>query len=125
MQKKYNLAKMETKFAEIIWAHEPIPSGELVKLCAAELRWKKSTTYTMLKRLQDKGVFENRGGVVAALVKKNEFYAGQSKQYVEDTFGGSLPRFLAAFTSVKRLTVQEIDELQRLIDEHIDEQKEA
>jgi BlaI family penicillinase repressor len=114
----YKLAKMETKFAQIIWDHEPIPSGELVKLCEEKLQWKKSTTYTMLKRLEEKGVFENREGMVAALIKKDEFYAGQSKHFVEETFGGSLPKFLAAFTSTKRLSTQEIGELQKLIDEH-------
>ena len=116
--KKYKLTKMETKFADIIWAHEPIPSGELVKLCEVELRWKKSTTYTMLKRLENKEIFVNRSGVVSSLLKKDEFYAGRSKQFVEETFDGSLPKFLAAFTRSKRLSDQEIGELQRIINEH-------
>ncbi|MDD2573778.1 MAG: BlaI/MecI/CopY family transcriptional regulator [Bacillota bacterium] len=116
--KGYKLTDTEAKFADIIWANGPIPSGDLVKLCEVELDWKKSTTYTMLKRLENKGFFKNRNSVVSALVKKDEFYAGQSKQFVEETFDGSLPRFLAAFTRSKRLSDREIDELQRLIDEH-------
>ncbi|MEA1962157.1 MAG: BlaI/MecI/CopY family transcriptional regulator [Bacillota bacterium] len=116
--KEYKLTDMEARFADIIWAHEPIPSGNLVKLCEAELSWKKSTTYTMLKRLEGKGIFENKGGTVSALIKKDEFYAGQSKQFVEETFEGSLPKFLAAFTRSKRLSDKEIDELQKLINDH-------
>lgn len=116
--REYKLTDMEAKFADIIWANEPIPSGELVKLCEIELCWKKSTTYTMLKRLENKEIFENRSGVVLSLVKKDEFYAEQSKQFVEETFDGSLPKFLAAFTRSKRLSNKEIDELQRLINEY-------
>ncbi len=116
--REYKLTDMESKFADIIWANEPIPSGDLVKLCEAELCWKKSTTYTMLKRLEKKEIFENRSGLVSSLVKKDEFYAEQSKQFVEETFDGSLPKFLAAFTRSKRLSDKEIDELQRLINEH-------
>lgn len=116
--REYKLTDMESKFADIIWANEPIPSGDLVKLCETELCWKKSTTYTMLKRLENKEIFKNRNGVVSALVKKDEFYAEQSKHFVDETFGGSLPRFLAAFTRGKRLSDKEIDELQRLINEY-------
>ncbi|NMA82612.1 MAG: BlaI/MecI/CopY family transcriptional regulator [Epulopiscium sp.] len=116
--KEYRFTDMEAKFADIIWKKEPIPSGDLVKLCEAELNWKKSTTYTMLKRIENKGIFKNTNGVVSSLVKREEFYAEQSKQFVEETFDGSLPRFLAAFTRSKKLSSKEIDELQRLIDEH-------
>ncbi|NLJ77133.1 MAG: BlaI/MecI/CopY family transcriptional regulator [Peptococcaceae bacterium] len=116
--KKYKLTEMETKFAEIIWAREPVPSGELVKQCEKEFAWKKSTTYTMLKKLENKGVFINKGGIVRALLKREEFYALQSEQFVAKTFGGSLPQFLAAFTKNRRLDKREIKELQRLIDEH-------
>jgi len=118
MMREYKLTDMESKFADIIWTNEPIPSGDLVKLCDEELSWKKSTTYTMLKRLENKGIFKNKSGMVSALVKKDEFYAEQSKQFVEETFDGSLPKFLAAFTRSKRLSGKEIDELQRLIDGH-------
>lgn len=116
--KEYKLTDMETKFADIIWAHEPIPSGKLVGQCEAELKWKKSTTYTMLKRLESKGIFENNNGVVKSLLTKDEFYAAQSKQFVEETFEGSLPKFLAAFTRSKKISDKEIDELQKLINEH-------
>jgi predicted transcriptional regulator len=116
--KGYKLTDTEAKFADIIWANGPIPSGELVKLCQAELNWKKSTTYTMLKRLENKGVFQNKGGVVSALVKKDEFYAKQTRQFIEKTFDGSLPRFLAAFTRSKGLSDKEIAELEELISEH-------
>lgn len=115
---RYGLTNMEGKFADIIWANEPVPSGKLVKLCAAEFNWKKSTTYTMLKRLEDKGVFANEGGMVSSLLKKDEYYAKKSERFVEETFAGSLPRFVAAFTRNKRLSDGEIAELQRLIDEH-------
>ncbi|MCC5908919.1 MAG: BlaI/MecI/CopY family transcriptional regulator [Clostridiaceae bacterium] len=115
--KEYKLTDMEGKFADIIWDHEPIPSGTLVKLCEAELDWKKSTTYTMLKRLEGKKIFENDNGMVKSLITKDDFYAEQSKQFVEQTFG-SLPKFLAAFSRSKKMSDKEIDELQRLINEH-------
>jgi len=116
--KEYKLTEMETKFANIIWANEPIMSGDLVKLCEAEFNWRKSTTYTMLKRIESKGIFTNKNGVVSCLVKKDGFYAEQSKQFVEETFDGSLPKFLAAFTRSKKLSDKEIAELQKLINEH-------
>ncbi len=111
---------METKLANIIWSNEPIRSGDLVKLCETQLNWRKSTTYTMLKRIEGKGVFVNNNGVVSSLLKKDVFYAVQSKQFVEETFDGSLPKFLAAFTRNKRLSDKEITELQKLIDEHME-----
>lgn len=115
---EYKLTEAESRFADLIWAHEPIPSGNLVQLCEKEFNWKKSTTYTMLKRLEGKGVFTNAKGLVQALVKKEDFYSGQSRLFVEETFAGSLPRFLTAFTRDKCLSDQEIAELQKLIDEH-------
>lgn len=116
--REYRLTDTEAKFADIIWANEPIKSPELVKLCEVELNWKKSTTYTMLKRLEDKEIFKNNKGVVSALIKKEDFYAEQSKLFVEETFDGSLPRFLAAFTRSKKLSDKEINELQKLINRH-------
>lgn len=116
--REYRLTDMEEKFANIIWESEPIKSPDLVKLCEVELNWKKSTTYTMLKRLEYKGIFENRNSVVIALIKKEDFYAKQSKQFIEETFEGSLPRFLTAFTRSKKLSHTEIDELQKIINEH-------
>lgn len=112
----YKLGAMETKFAELMWDNEPIPSGDLVKLCEKELSWKKSTTYTMLRRLCERGIFQNKNGVVSSLISRQEFQALQSEQFVEETFDGSLPRFLAAFTLRKKLSEKEINELQKLID---------
>ena len=110
------LGVVETQFAELIWAREPIASGELVKLCEKELNWKKSTTYTVLKKLCERGIFQNNDGVVTSLLTKGEFNAVQSEQFVEDTFEGSLPAFLAAFTSRKTLSKDEVEEIRRLID---------
>lgn len=114
---EHKLGAMEARFARLIWANEPIPSGELVKLCERELGWKKSTTYTMLRRLCERGLFRNEGGAVSARMSPEEFAALQSEKFVEETFDGSLPRFLAAFTRRNRLSEQDIEELQRLIDE--------
>lgn len=111
------LGVVETRFADLIWENEPISSGELVKLCEQELSWKKSTTYTILRRLCERGIFSNQKGMVTSLISKDEFNAMQSEKFVEDTFEGSLPKFLAAFTTRKRLSDAEIDELQKFIDE--------
>lgn len=112
-----SLGVVESRFAELIWLHEPLTSGELVKLCQQELEWKKSTTYTVLKKLCDRGIFQNRDGVVTSLISKEGFYAMQSQRFVEDTFAGSLPAFIAAFTSRKTLTSQEVEQIRRMIDE--------
>lgn len=119
--KEYRLTEAESKLADIIWANEPISSPELVKLCGTELNWKKSTTYTMLKKLEIKKVFVNDNGIVESLLSKEEFYAEQSKQIVDEGFDGSFPKFLAAFTRRKKLSFKEICELQKLIDEHREE----
>ena len=111
------LGAIESRFADIIWAHEPLSSGELVKLCQEKLTWKKSTTYTVLKKLCDRGLFRNDGGTVTAAISKEEFHAMQSERFVEETFNGSLPAFLTAFTSRKKLSEGEITQLQRLIDQ--------
>ena len=113
---KYELGDVQKQFAEIIWAKEPIGSGELVKICDKELGWKKSTTYTVLKKLCEKGIFQNVEGIVTSVISKKEFYAATSEQFVEETFGGSLPAFIASFTSGKKLTKQEVDEIQKMID---------
>lgn len=110
------LGVVEARFADIIWEHAPIPSGEIVKLCAKELGWKKSTTYTMLKRLCERGIFQNDKGMVSALMTKAEFGAAQSEKFVEDTFEGSLPAFIAAFATRKKLSKAEIDEIRQMID---------
>lgn len=113
---EYKLGEVESIFADIIWSNEPLSSRRLAELAEEELSWKRTTTYTILKRLCDRGLFRNQGGTVTSLVTKQEFYAMQSEKFVEDTFSGSLPAFLAAFGSRKKLSDAEIDELQKVID---------
>ena len=110
------MGAVESRFADLIWEKEPVESGELVKLAQQELEWKKSTTYTVLKRLCQRGLFQNTDGVVTSIISRAEYYALQSEKFVEDTFEGSLPAFLAAFTARKKLSEKEIAELQALID---------
>lgn len=119
--KPYMLGEMEQKFADLIWTHAPTTSGELVKLCEEAFNWKKSTTYTMLKRLCERGIFANQKGMVTALMSKEDFAASQGEQFISEKFGGSLPQFLAAFTRRNKLSEKEISELQQLIDEHKEE----
>ena len=116
--KRYKLAESEERFAELIWQNEPIGSGDLVKLSEKEMNWKKSTTYSVLKKLCEKGIFKNENAVVTSLISRDEYYAKQSIWFVEDTFGGSLPKFLTAFISGKKISRQQAEELKRLIDEH-------
>ena len=113
---RLSFGEIESIFADIIWANAPLTSRLLAELAEQRLRWKRTTTYTVLKRLCDRGLFQNQGGTVTALVSREEFYARQSEQYVQDAFQGSLPAFLAAFGSRKRLDDREIDEIQKLID---------
>jgi len=113
---EYKLGAVEARFADMIWAQAPVSSGKLAKLAQQELTWKKSTTYTVLKRLCERGLFQNEGGTVTALVSREDFYALQSEKFVEETFDGSLPAFLAAFGSRKKLSDKEIDELEKLIE---------
>lgn len=115
------LGAVESQFADIIWNEEPVSSGELVKVCEKELGWKKSTTYTMLKRLCERGIFQNEKGTVTVLMTKAEFSAAQSEKFVEDTFEGSLPAFFAAFTTRKKLSKQEIEEIRQMIDSYGEE----
>ena len=112
------LGAVESRFADIIWENEPLSSGELVKICEKELCWKKSTTYTVLKKLCERGIFKNENGKVSSIISKSEFYALQSERFVEETFSGSLPAFLAAFTKRKALSKDEIKAIRQLIDEH-------
>lgn len=111
----YKLGEIEQRFAELIWTHEPVSSGELVKLSQEALDWKKSTTYTILRRLCQRGLFQNKNGIVTSLVSRAEFDAVQSERFVDETFAGSLPAFLAAFTRRKKLSDAEISQLQQLI----------
>lgn len=110
------LGPIETHFAEIIWANEPLTTNQLIKLCAQELEWKRTTTYTVLKKLCEKGLFKTENSVVTALISKAEFEGMQSEQFVEETFRGSLPAFLTAFSTRKKLSDAEIDEIQKVID---------
>lgn len=109
------LGIIEAKFADLIWEREPVTSSELVHLCADRFQWKRTTTHTVLKRLCDKGLFENNSGTVTAKLSREEFYTRHSRQYVASTFGGSLPAFLAAFTGGGRLTQEEREQLQALL----------
>ena len=106
----------EARFADMIWENEPITSGDLAKLGLQEFEWKKTTCYTVLKRLCERGIFQNQKGIVTSLISRDEYYARHSEQYVEETFGGSLPAFLAAFGSRKKLSDKEVTELQKIID---------
>ena len=117
-EKDIKLAETESRFVELIWQSEPVPSGDLVLLCEKELNWKKSTTYTVLRRLCQKGILKNEEAVVTSVIKKEEYMARCSEQIVEDTFEGSLPQFVAAFMSRKKLSRKQIDEIQKLIDEY-------
>ena len=112
------LGVVESKFADIIWRDEPLPSGELVKICEKELSWKKPTTYTVLRKLCERGIFKNENGSVTSLISREDFYAMQSEKFVEETFEGSLPAFIAAFTKRKQLTKDEITELKQFIDSY-------
>lgn len=109
------LGAVETHFAEIIWDNEPIGSRELAEICNKELNWKRPTTYTVLRKLCEKGIFQNLNGIVSSVLSREEFYGMQGEEFVEEAFQGSLPAFIAAFTSRKKLSDREIDELIELI----------
>jgi predicted transcriptional regulator len=111
------LGVVEARFADLIWENAPISSGALVRLCEGELGWKKSTTYTVLKKLCQRGMFRNEGGEVTALISREEFFAAQSRRFVEESFDGSLPAFIAAFSAGKGLSAEEIAQIRRMIDE--------
>ena len=115
--KDIELGAVQERFADIVWANEPLGSGELVKLCEKELGWKKPTTYTVLRKLCEKGLLKNEDGVVTTLMTRDDFYSAKSEQIIEDSYEGSLPAFIAAFTSRKKLSNAEVDEIQKMIDE--------
>ena len=114
--KDLHLGTAEARFAGIVWANAPVSTTELVKLCAAEFSWKRTTTYTVLKRLCDRWLFQTHSGTVTVLVSREQFYAAQSEQFVADRFGGSLPAFVAAFTSQKKLSAKDLAEIRAMID---------
>ena len=109
------LGAIESRFADIIWDNAPLGSGELVKLAAQELGWKKSTTYTELKKRGERGLFRNEGGTVSVQLTREEFHAMQSERFLDETFSGSLPAFIAAFSTRKKLSEEELRELEELI----------
>ena len=119
----YKLGEMESRFADIIWANAPVASGRLVELCAAQLAWKKSTTYTMLKRLCEKGLFSNDGGTVNPMISREAFYTKQGEEIIADGFSGSLPRFVAAFASSNTLSDEDVDMLRKLIDSYTENER--
>lgn len=110
------LGEIQERFAGIIWEHEPIASGELVKIADKRLGWKKSTTYTVLRKLCEKGLFQNNDGIVTSVISKTEFDNAKSRKFIDDNFAGSLPTFIAAFAGRKKLSKEEADEIQELID---------
>ena len=111
------LGAQQAQFAEIVWENEPVGSGELVKICEKKLNWKKPTTYTVLRKLCEKGILQNVDGIVTSVMSKDEFNSAKSEQFVEETFKGSLPAFIAAFASRKKLSKSEVDEIQKMINE--------
>lgn len=111
------LGAVESQFADIIWSNEPLHSRELVSLCKEKLNWKKPTTYTVLRKLCERGIFQNVDGMVSSRISREQFYAMQSEQFVDNAFSGSLPAFLAAFASRKALTKEEVDQLRNMIDD--------
>ena len=113
---RIELGEVQEAFAHIVWDREPISSGDLVKVCEKELNWKKPTTYTVLRKLCEKGLLQNIDGIVTSIISCDEFYSVKSEQFVQETFDGSLPAFVAAFISRKNLTAQEAIEIQQMID---------
>lgn len=115
------LGIVEEEFANIIWENEPLSSGDLVKLCQEKLEWKKSTTYTVLKKLCERGIFKNENSIVSSIIPKAEYYAIKSESFVDATFEGSLPAFIAAFTKRKKLSEEEIIQIKSIIDKYGEE----
>lgn len=111
------LGAVEARFADIIWQHEPLRSRALAELCQRELNWKRPTTYTVLRKLCQRGIFQNENGTVSSRMSREQFYAMQGQQLVEEAFQGSLPAFIAAFTQRQALTAEEIAEIRRMIDQ--------
>lgn len=114
--KEIELGEVQAAFADIIWKHEPIGSGELVKICENELNWKKPTTYTVLRKLCEKGLFQNEDGVVSSLISREEYNASRGEKFIEDTYDGSLPAFIAAFMARKKISAEEAAEIQKMIE---------
>lgn len=122
--KEVQLGVIEARYADMIWEHEPVTSSELVKMTAVAFGWKRTTAHNVLRRLIEKGLFRNDNGTVTSVISREEFYSLQSRKYVEDTFEGSLPAFIAAFTKNASLTAQEAAEIHRMINEAREEANE-
>ena len=120
---KYILGDMEKRFANLIWEREPIETRELIKLCLEEFNWKRTTMYTMLKRLCERGIFENRKGLVIALISRDEFLLAKGEIFIDESFGGSLPRFILAFAKKKKISDEEIRDIKAMIEEYKGEEK--
>ena len=112
----YTLGTVESHFADIVWSYEPISTGELIKICASELNWKRTTTYTVVKKLSERGIFQMKDGIVTSQVSRTDYYATQSEKFVAETFNGSLPAFIASFTKRKALSAKEVAEIRQMID---------
>lgn len=112
----FELGTIQERFADIVWEHEPIASGELAKICDKELNWKRPTTYTVLRKLCEKGLLQNKDGIVSSLISREEFYSVKSEQIIEDSYQGSLPVFVASFISRNKISSAEADEIQKMID---------
>ena len=116
----FELGAVQERFANIVWTHEPIASGELVAVCEKELKWKKSTTYTVLRKLCEKGLLQNSDGMVSSIVPRDAYYAGRSDAVVKQSFSGSLPAFIAAFMAGNKLSEKEVEEIRTMIDEYVE-----
>ena len=114
----YKLGEMEKRLADLIWANAPMTSKRLVELCADAFDWKRTTTYTMFKRLCDRGIFANENGTIVVLMAKEDFTLAQSQNFINETFDGSLPMFLTLFSKNKAMKKEDIDRLQQLIDSY-------
>lgn len=120
---EYQMGPIESRFADMIWENEPITAAELARRCENVFHWKKTTTYTVLKRLCTKGLFETVSGVVTSLVSKQDFDAKQSQEFVDTHFDGCFPSFLAAFTTKRRLTAEEVAALRKIMAEYPEEEE--
>ena len=118
---QYRLGEMEKKFADIIWAYSPVSTRKLTEICENEFGWKRTTTYTMLKRLCERGIFENQNGIVITLISKEDFTLGQSQEFIDQTFEGSLPMFLTLFSKNKRISEAELKEIQLTLEKYKEE----
>lgn len=116
-----HLGEMEMKMAQMIWENEPMPSKDLVKQCEERFNWKKSTTFTMLKRLCERGLFVNNKALITSLISEEEWKRGKSEEFLNETYEGSLPMFVAAFTKKKKLKKEDVEALRKLINEYEEE----